>query len=160
MMLPAQQKTYYGFDDSKGAVAVFVSSPGQQMRPLPLRCDIVNHSPTGFSWGYAGSGPAQLALAILADYFGCAHAARPLHQLFKFAAISGIQEKHWSIAGSDIACVFEKLCRDRPWLNRLAIFEDGQPCRYWINTRSAPVNSGELRRWYHMTNLKQTTRSS
>jgi hypothetical protein len=77
MMLPAQQKTYYGFDDSKGAVAVFVSSPGQQMRPLPLRCDIVNHSPTGFSWGYAGSGPAQLALAILADYFGCAHAARP-----------------------------------------------------------------------------------
>lgn len=26
---------------------------------------IVNHSPTGFSWGYNGSGPAQLALAIL-----------------------------------------------------------------------------------------------
>lgn len=24
-----------------------------------------NHSPTGFAWGYAGSGPAQLALAIL-----------------------------------------------------------------------------------------------
>jgi len=26
---------------------------------------LVNHSPTGFSWGYGGSGPAQLALAIL-----------------------------------------------------------------------------------------------
>lgn len=24
-----------------------------------------NHSPTGFAWGYEGSGPAQLALAIL-----------------------------------------------------------------------------------------------
>ena len=24
-----------------------------------------NHSPDGFSWGYAGSGPAQLALGIL-----------------------------------------------------------------------------------------------
>lgn len=24
-----------------------------------------NHSPSGFAWGYAGSGPAQLALAIL-----------------------------------------------------------------------------------------------
>lgn len=23
-----------------------------------------NHSPTGFSWGYGGSGPAQLALAL------------------------------------------------------------------------------------------------
>jgi len=125
MMLPAQQKTYYGFDDGKGALAVFVSAPGQQMRPLPLRCDLVNHSPTGFSWGYAGSGPAQLALAILADYFGCSHAARALHQLFKFAAISGIQEKHWSMTGSDIACVLEKLCRDRSWLDRLAILEGG-----------------------------------
>lgn len=24
-----------------------------------------NHSPTGFAWGYGGSGPAQLALAVL-----------------------------------------------------------------------------------------------
>ena len=27
------------------------------------------HSPTGFEYGYAGSGPADLALSILADYF-------------------------------------------------------------------------------------------
>ncbi len=26
-----------------------------------------NHSPDGFSWGYGGSGPAQLALAILLE---------------------------------------------------------------------------------------------
>ena len=26
------------------------------------------HSPTGLSWGYEGSGPADLALAILVDY--------------------------------------------------------------------------------------------
>jgi hypothetical protein len=37
----------------------------------------------------------------------------------------GIHEKHWSITGTDIAAVFEKLCRDRPWLDRLAVFEDG-----------------------------------
>jgi hypothetical protein len=30
---------------------------------------IVRHSPDGFSWGYGGSGPADLALAILADHF-------------------------------------------------------------------------------------------
>lgn len=37
---------------------------GQVLRPdrsLAVR----THSPTGFSWGYAGSGPAQLSLAIL-----------------------------------------------------------------------------------------------
>jgi hypothetical protein len=26
------------------------------------------HSPTGFAWGYAGSGPAQLALALLLEF--------------------------------------------------------------------------------------------
>lgn len=33
----------------------------------PLR-HIPSHSPTGFSWGYGGSGPADLALAILVDH--------------------------------------------------------------------------------------------
>ena len=28
------------------------------------------HSPSGFEMGYAGSGPADLALTILCDYFG------------------------------------------------------------------------------------------
>lgn len=36
-------------------------------RSLPLRLDIRHHSPDGFSWGYSGSGPSQLALALLAD---------------------------------------------------------------------------------------------
>lgn len=36
-------------------------------RHVPLResLAIANHSPTGFGWGYGGSGPAQTALAIL-----------------------------------------------------------------------------------------------
>ena len=37
--------------------------------PLPPRNDLKNHSPGGFAWGYAGSGPSQLALAILAHHF-------------------------------------------------------------------------------------------
>ena len=39
-------------------------------KPLDPRLDLWNHSPTGFQWGYGGSGPAQLALALLADYLG------------------------------------------------------------------------------------------
>lgn len=31
---------------------------------------IQNKSPTGFQWGYGGSGPAQLALALLLDVVG------------------------------------------------------------------------------------------
>jgi len=44
--------------------------------PLDPRADLVNHSPDGFAWGYPGSGPAQLALAILSHHFqtsGYAH---------------------------------------------------------------------------------------
>lgn len=29
---------------------------------------VINHSPTGFNWGYPGSGPSQLALAILLHF--------------------------------------------------------------------------------------------
>jgi hypothetical protein len=36
---------------------------------LPLYLDEVNHSPTGFEWGYYGSGPTQLAYAILRSYY-------------------------------------------------------------------------------------------
>ena len=39
-------------------------------KPLDSRRDLWNHSPTGFEWGYCGSGPAQLALALLADHLG------------------------------------------------------------------------------------------
>ena len=35
-------------------------------RPLDPRLDLCSHSPSGFEWGYGGSGPAQLALALLA----------------------------------------------------------------------------------------------
>ena len=35
---------------------------------------IVRHSPTGFEWGYGGSGPAELALNILAAIVGRAAA--------------------------------------------------------------------------------------
>lgn len=39
-------------------------------KPLSLErsLKVFNHSPSGFSWGYGGSGPAQLALAILLRY--------------------------------------------------------------------------------------------
>src|SRR3990172_3453263 len=31
---------------------------------------VIFHSPTGFCWGYAGSGPADLSLSILCDMLG------------------------------------------------------------------------------------------
>ena len=43
-----------------------------------------NHSPDGFAWGYGGSGPAQLALAIMLEVKGEAFG----YQDFKWKEIS------------------------------------------------------------------------
>ena len=39
---------------------------GKELSPAPSQ-KLKNHSPDGFAWGYGGSGPAQLALAILLE---------------------------------------------------------------------------------------------
>ena len=60
-----------------------------ESRPLPFYLDVCNHSPTGFAWGYCGSGPAQLALAILVDATGDKELALRHYQDFKFQFVSG-----------------------------------------------------------------------
>lgn len=50
-----------------------------------------NHSPDGFAWGYGGSGPSQLALAILLDVFNEKIAQRH-YQDFKFEIIASFDK--------------------------------------------------------------------
>jgi len=60
------------------------------VRLSPARSQRVwNHSPDGFEWGYGGSGPAQLALAILLEAGLSDDEAVRLHQRFKFAFVAG-----------------------------------------------------------------------
>jgi hypothetical protein len=71
-----------------------------------LRLDLLNHSPTGFSWGYGGSGPAQLALALLADALADDDRAVRLHQEFKFKVVACWPEgERWWITAEQIAAV-------------------------------------------------------
>jgi hypothetical protein len=49
----------------------------------------VLHSPTGFDWGYGGSGPADFALNILAVFEGKEFAYR-YHQDFQWEFISNL----------------------------------------------------------------------
>ena len=55
-----------------------------------------NHSPTGFSWGYGGSGPAQLALAILLEYFPKA-VALGSYQDFKRRTIARLPQSDFQL---------------------------------------------------------------
>lgn len=51
-----------------------------------------NHSPDGFNYGYGGSGPAQLALAILLDYLPTKEQAIQLYQRFKFGFLASVSQ--------------------------------------------------------------------
>jgi len=61
----------------------------------------VYHSPTGFEWGYGGSGPADFALNILM-LFTDKKTAYALHQAFKWDFIATMPREGGTIKGEDI----------------------------------------------------------
>jgi hypothetical protein len=70
--------------------------------PLDPQFDLAMHSPSGFSWGYGGSGPAQLAIAILADCIG-PDEARCFYQDFKWQIVCKWELREpWTIAETAI----------------------------------------------------------
>jgi hypothetical protein len=58
---------YEGHRDIERRTTVTVHEPGAA--PVPLT-HYPRHSPAGFEWGYGGSGPADLARALLIDALG------------------------------------------------------------------------------------------
>jgi hypothetical protein len=86
---------------------------GTQMQPLPLRLDIWNHSPTGFEWGYGGSGPAQLSLALLVDALHDEEMAARLHQDFKWEVISRLPFEGWQMEQEVVIATARRLEEER-----------------------------------------------
>src|SRR5689334_18850661 len=94
-------KIYEGIRTYEGC-RVTVREDDGTPRPVPLRLDARCHSPTGFEWGYAGSGPAQLALAILADALGDIEQAQDWYQDFKFKVVGRMPHDQWILTEGDI----------------------------------------------------------
>ena len=113
LIVPAlSDRAYRGCREPDGSCVVwvqetFVSVIGDAAignsteRTLPLQLGIRSHSPTGFQWGYGGSGPAQLALALLADALGDTELAQMHYQDFKRAFVASWGDS-WSITASEI----------------------------------------------------------
>jgi hypothetical protein len=70
-------------------------------RPLDPRYDLKRLSPTGFEWTYEGAGPAQLALALLADHLGDDAKALALHDPFMRAVVAEL-DNSWELTSGDI----------------------------------------------------------
>ena len=90
-------KVYKAHRHCEGDLIVTVNG-----HPLNPRLDLWNHSPSGFECGYGGSGPAQLALAILADCLQDDERAVELHQEFKNKVIACLPRDSWTLAEDDI----------------------------------------------------------
>ena len=69
--------------------------------PLDLRLDLKEHSPMGFEWGYNGSGPKQLALAILSKVSGDEFALFAYNN-FSSEFIETIHKDEWKLDYHDI----------------------------------------------------------
>lgn len=83
-------KEYRGIkDESGGHKSVFIVEDGDRRKldPKPS-LKLENKSPSGFQWGYGGSGPAQLALALLLDATDDPEKARRHFQKFKWEFVA------------------------------------------------------------------------
>jgi len=85
-----------------------VAHEGHERRSIRKRRDLQNHS-RGFEWGYCGSGPAQLSLALLADALEDDDLALEHYQQFKTDIVAHFKPAAWTITSGEIV----------DWLRRL-----------------------------------------
>jgi hypothetical protein len=88
-------KVYEGGRSLAGAV---VTVDG---RKLPPRYDLKPLSRAGFEWTYEGAGPAQLALALLADHLGDDQKALRHYEIFMKAVVADL-DNAWRLTSDDI----------------------------------------------------------
>lgn len=102
-------KTYRGL----GNLMVLVDVDGDTAVLQP-RHDLRNHSPDGFNWGYGGSGPAQLALALVADVLNDDARALRTYQPFKWRVVARWRQSiGWSITEDEILATVVALEAER-----------------------------------------------
>jgi len=91
-----QQIGYVGLRDPDGTIWVGWYAYGR-WHSLPARLSVRNHSPDGFNWGYGGSGPAQLALALLCHATRNPVLALELYQKFKWDVVGRLHRRRWHL---------------------------------------------------------------
>jgi hypothetical protein len=95
-------KIYEGGRSLDGAV---VTVDGKKLDP---RFDLKVLSPAGFEWTYEGGGPAQLALALLADHWGDGQRALKHCGTFMRAVVADL-DNSWRMSSADIDAALKKL---------------------------------------------------
>lgn len=95
-------KTYVG---GRGLAGAEVAVDGRALDP---RFDLKRLSPAGFEWTYEGAGPAQLALALLADHLRDDARALALYEPFMRAVVADL-DNSWELTSADIDAALEAI---------------------------------------------------
>lgn len=136
-------KRYRGYVSSGGDASsprtVTVAEDGGDERLLAHR---VRHSPAGFSWGYGGSGPADLARSILSEHLGT-DPSPGCYQAFKFAFAARFpQDGGWELSSTEIASWLAGWERERPGRSAAASCDEEGCCP--TDHAGAEVHQGVL----------------
>lgn len=92
-------------------VTVEQSTPRKPPGPQIALRHLVRHSPTGFQWGYGGSGPSDLARSLLADLFGEPEIHQTLYRAFTGAIIRNLGDT-WTLTEEQVRGVVRGILID------------------------------------------------
>ena len=96
--------------------AIVEKQPGQKQVTPDRSLELANHSPSGFSWGYAGSGPAQLALVLLLDHTNDEEVALAEYMAFKTEVVSQLEctgsDGCWRLTGREIDAALRETVKE------------------------------------------------
>jgi hypothetical protein len=95
-------KVYEGGRSLAGAVVTVDGAP------LAPRFDLKRLSRAGFEWTYEGAGPAQLALALLADHLGDDAKALRHYESFMKEVVADL-DNAWRLTSDDIDAALRRL---------------------------------------------------
>ncbi|MFQ5957867.1 MAG: DUF6166 domain-containing protein [Alphaproteobacteria bacterium] len=96
-------KTYKGARSPLGCVITVNDVP------LDPRADLQRVSDVEFEWGYDGTGPRRLALAVLADYLGDDQKALDFHQVFTETVIAELKGDEWTLTGEQVQSTLDQV---------------------------------------------------
>ena len=93
------------YEGGRGLAGAVVTVDGRKLDP---RLDLKRLSRAGFEWTYEGAGPAQLALALLADHLGDDQRALQHHEAFMREVIADL-DNAWRLTSDEIDAALARI---------------------------------------------------
>lgn len=101
---------YVGLRKQAGCVVLAVDCDGsvRELGPSLRRPRFPNDQ---WEWGYAGTGPANLAWALIYDATGDVELANEMHQHLKWDVVSGWHKPGWSLDRDELLTLLSSYAR-------------------------------------------------